>query len=78
MPFTVLSRGDQPSILAGNRPACQAFQQPMRSTTFSFLSVTSLARVRSKRPKDMSHVAHLALRPSAIIRNPSRISCPWL
>ncbi|KAM2467846.1 hypothetical protein PS1_009611 [Malus domestica] len=72
MSFTVLSRGDQPGILAGMRPACPAFQQPMRPTTSSFLSVASLARVRSKSPKDMSYVAHLALRPSATIRSPDR------
>ncbi|KAM3007716.1 hypothetical protein FF2_031931 [Malus domestica] len=78
MPFTVLSRGDQPNILAGRRPVCPSFQQPMKPTTSSFLSVASLARVRFKSPKDMSHVACLALHPSAIIRGPGRTSCPWL
>ncbi|KAM1609709.1 hypothetical protein EV2_022347 [Malus domestica] len=73
----VLNRGAQPSILAGRRPACPAFQQPMRPTTSSFLSVASLAPVRSKSPKDMSHVARLALRPNATIRDPSHTSCPW-
>ncbi|KAM1840627.1 hypothetical protein ACFX14_015326 [Malus domestica] len=70
MPFTVLNIGDQPSILAGRKPACPAFQQPMRLTASSFLLVASLARVRFKNPKDMSHVARLALRHSAIIRGP--------
>ncbi|KAM2272141.1 hypothetical protein ACFXTI_039352 [Malus domestica] len=74
----VLSRGAQPNILAGRRPACLAFQQPIRLTTSSFLSVASLARVRSKSPKDMSYVAHLALRPNATIRDLGRTSYPWL
>ena len=76
--FMVLSRGAQPSILAGRRSAYPTFQQPMRPTISSFLSIASLARVRSKSPKDMSHAARLALRPSATIRDPSRTSCPWL
>ncbi|KAM1687004.1 hypothetical protein ACFX2K_035037 [Malus domestica] len=50
----------------------------MRLTTSSFLSITCLARVRSKSPKDMSHAARLALRPNVTIRDPSHISCPWL
>ncbi|KAM1073944.1 hypothetical protein ACFX2B_018750 [Malus domestica] len=50
----------------------------MRPVTSSFLSITYLAQVRSKSPKDMSHAARLALRPSATIRYPSRTSCPWL
>ncbi|KAM2971957.1 hypothetical protein FF2_018701 [Malus domestica] len=50
----------------------------MRPTISSFLSIASLARVRSKSPKDMSHAAHLALRPSAIIHDPNHTSCPWL
>ncbi|KAM1864932.1 hypothetical protein ACFX14_005080 [Malus domestica] len=50
----------------------------MRPTISSFLSITSLVRVRSKSPKDMSHTARLALRPNATIRDPSRTSCPWL
>ena len=65
-PFTVLSRGAQPSILAGRRPACPAFQQPMRPATSSFLSIANLARVRSKSPKDMSHAARLALQPQRL------------
>ncbi|KAM1175376.1 hypothetical protein ACFX19_028387 [Malus domestica] len=77
-PFMVLSKGDQPSNLVGRRPACPAFQQPMSPATSSFLSVSNLARVRSKSPKDMSHVARLALRPSITIRSPSRTICPWL
>ena len=77
-PFTVLSKGAQPSILAGRRPACPAFQQPMKPATSSFLSIAILARVRSKSLKDMSHAATLALRPNASVRGPSRSSCPWL
>ncbi|KAM1848973.1 hypothetical protein ACFX14_013044 [Malus domestica] len=71
----VLSRGAQPSITTGRRPACPTFQQPMRPAISLFLSITSLARVRSKSPKDMSHAARLALRPSATIRDPSCTSC---
>ncbi|KAM1143075.1 hypothetical protein ACFX2B_031640 [Malus domestica] len=73
--FMVLSRGAQPSIPTGRRPACPTFQQPMRPAISLFLSITSLARVRSKSPKDMSHAARLALRPSATIRDPSCTSC---
>ncbi|KAM1121577.1 hypothetical protein ACFX19_003283 [Malus domestica] len=76
--FMVLSRGAQPSIPAGKRPACPTFQQSMRPAISSFLSIASLARVKSKSPKDISHAARLALRPSATIRDPSRTSCPWL
>ncbi|KAM1018800.1 hypothetical protein ACFX2C_040379 [Malus domestica] len=47
-PFMVLSKGAQPSILAGRRFACPTFHQPMKSMTFSFLSIASLASVRSK------------------------------
>ncbi|KAM2176323.1 hypothetical protein ACFX1Q_035628 [Malus domestica] len=74
----VLSRGAQPSIPAGRRLACPTFQQPMRPAISLFLSIASLARVRSKSPKDMSHAARLALRPSATILDPSCTSCPWL
>ncbi|KAM2283542.1 hypothetical protein ACFXTI_032632 [Malus domestica] len=74
----VLSRGAQPSIPAGRRPACPTFQQPMRPSISLFLSIASLAQVRSKSPNDMSHVARLALRPSATILDPSCTSCPWL
>ncbi|KAM1669757.1 hypothetical protein ACFX2K_043818 [Malus domestica] len=74
----VLSRGSQPSIPAGMRPACPTFQQPMRPAISLFLSIASLARVRSKSPKDMSHAARLALRPNATILDPSCTSCPWL
>ncbi|KAM3013875.1 hypothetical protein FF2_026668 [Malus domestica] len=73
--FMVLSRGAQPSIPTGRRPACPTFQQPMRPAISLFLSITSLARVRSKSPKDMSHAARLALRPSATTRDPSCTSC---
>ncbi|KAM1512592.1 hypothetical protein ACFX1Z_024131 [Malus domestica] len=73
----VLSRGAQPSIPAGRRPACPTFQQPMRPAISLFLSITSLARVRSKSPKDMSHAARLALRPIPTILDPSCTSCPW-
>ncbi|KAM1570783.1 hypothetical protein ACFX10_035743 [Malus domestica] len=76
--FMVLSMGAQPSIPAGRRPACPTFQQPMRPAISLFLSIASLARVRSKSPKDMSHAARLALPPSATILDPSCISCPWL
>ncbi|KAM1114989.1 hypothetical protein ACFX19_005791 [Malus domestica] len=76
--FMVLSRGAQPSIPAGKRPACPTFQQSMRPAISSFLSIASLARVKSKSPNDISHAARLALRPSTIIRDPSRTSCPWL
>ena len=78
MPFTILSREAQPSILAGRRPTCPSFQQPMRPATSLFLSIAGLARFKSKSPKDMSHAAHLALRHSASIRGPSRVSRPWL
>ncbi|KAM2147323.1 hypothetical protein ACFX1Q_004083 [Malus domestica] len=74
----VLSRGAQPSIPAGRRPACPTFQQPMRPAISLFLSIASLARVRSKSPKDMSHAARLVLHPSATILDPSSTSCPWL
>ncbi|KAM2019743.1 hypothetical protein ACFX1T_022502 [Malus domestica] len=74
----VISRGAQPSIPAGRRHACPTFQQPMRPAISLFLSIASLARVRSKSPKDMSHAARLALRPSATILDPSCTSCPWL
>ncbi|KAM1256898.1 hypothetical protein EV2_031886 [Malus domestica] len=74
----VISRGAQPSIPAGRRHACPTFQQPMRPAISLFLSIASLARVRSKSPKDISHEAHLALRPSATILDPSCTSCPWL
>ncbi|KAM2242362.1 hypothetical protein ACFX1S_009332 [Malus domestica] len=42
------------------------------------LLIASLARVKSKSPKDISHAARLALRPSATIRDPSHTSYPWL
>ena len=77
-PFMVLSRGAQPSILAGRRPACPVFQQSMKPATSSFLSIASLAHVRSKSLKDMSHAATLTSRPSTSVCGPSRISCPWL
>ncbi|KAM1513377.1 hypothetical protein COP2_025567 [Malus domestica] len=85
MPFTILSMKAQPILaypsffplgLASKKPAYLTFQQPMRPTISSFLSIASLARVRSKSPKDMSHAARLALRPSATIRDPSHTSCP--
>ena len=75
--FIVLSRGAQPILAfpsffslrpAGKMRACLAFQQPMKPETFLFLSIASLARIKSKSPKDMSHAAHLALHPSALIR----------
>ncbi|KAM2770249.1 hypothetical protein PS2_012916 [Malus domestica] len=50
----------------------------MRPATFSFLSISSLASVRSKSPKDMSHAARLVLRPNASICGPSCVSYPWL
>ncbi|KAM2997165.1 hypothetical protein FF2_043886 [Malus domestica] len=76
--FMVLSKGAQPSIPAGRRLACPTLQQPMRPAISSFLSIASLARVRSKNPKDMSHAARLALRPSTTILDPNCTSCPWL
>ncbi|KAM1111652.1 hypothetical protein ACFX2I_044638 [Malus domestica] len=76
--FMVISRGAQPNIPAGRRHACPTFQQPMRPAISLFLSIASLARVRSKSPKDMSHAARLALRPSATILDSSCTSCPWL
>ncbi|KAM1748788.1 hypothetical protein ACFX12_009735 [Malus domestica] len=74
----MVGRGAQPSIPAGRRPACPTFQQPMRPVIFLFLSIASLARVRSKSPKDMSHTARLALHPNATILDPSCTSCHWL
>ncbi|KAM1798678.1 hypothetical protein ACFX12_032721 [Malus domestica] len=74
----VLSKGAQPSIPAGRRPACPTFQQPMRPAISLCLSIASLARVRSKIPKDMSHAARLTLCPSTTILDPSCTSCPWL
>ncbi|KAM1779996.1 hypothetical protein ACFX12_041314 [Malus domestica] len=67
----VLSRGAQPSIPVGRRPACPTFQQPMRPTISSFLSIASLARVRSKSPNDMSYATRLALRLAQ-----AKPSCP--
>ncbi|KAM1111313.1 hypothetical protein ACFX19_010595 [Malus domestica] len=75
--FMVLSRGAQPSIPAGRRPACPTFQQPVRPAISLFLSIASLARVKSKSPNDMSHAICLTLRPSATILDPSCTSCPW-
>ncbi|KAM1363016.1 hypothetical protein ACFX2H_027769 [Malus domestica] len=86
MPFMILSMRAQPILAypsffplgpASKRPAYPIFQQPMRPTISSFLSIASLARVRSKSPKDMSYAARLALRPSTTIRDPSRTSCLW-
>ncbi|KAM2207595.1 hypothetical protein ACFXTI_023695 [Malus domestica] len=50
----------------------------MRPAIFLCLSIASLARVRCKSPKDMSHAARLTLCPSTTILDPSCTSCPWL
>ncbi|KAM1236763.1 hypothetical protein ACFX2G_038583 [Malus domestica] len=78
--FMVLSREAQPILAfpsffslipAGKKLACLTFQQPTRPATTSFLTIVSLARVRFNSPKDMSHVAHLALCLSTLIRAPA-------
>ncbi|KAM2002925.1 hypothetical protein ACFX15_026559 [Malus domestica] len=76
--FMVLSRGAQPSIPVGRRPACPTFQQPMRPATSSFLSITGLARVRSKSPKETRLATRQTLHPNATICGPSRTKCLWL
>ncbi|KAM1488935.1 hypothetical protein ACFXTO_032241 [Malus domestica] len=85
MSFTILSMRAQPILAypsvfplgpASKRPAYPTFQQPMRPIISSFLSIASLARVKSNSPKGMSHATRLALRPNATIRDPSRTSCP--
>ena len=75
-PFVVLSRGAQPSILAGRRPECPAFQQPMKPATSSLFLNRQLGPCQVQEPKGYEPCGYPSTTPQRLSSVPQPHKLP--